>query len=251
MKNLLITTSVLLGLSGTLCSFASHAAPPTVSIDFPAAGQAVSGIVSVNGWAAGTPSVNTTKLYVDGIYYGDLGYGGSRDDVKNALPTVANAGLSGFSAAINTRLMTNGSHTLEIRASNTSNEVTTQSVTVTVSNAPGTENPTSVNLSLTGATARMLDASRLVIEKAKVNGKSSSVVLEFNTGTNNFVISSFANDTNRDGISDKTNCPNDRDCDGVPDTQDSLPDNGSETSDSSHSGLGDNAENDNNETNRH
>jgi hypothetical protein len=116
MKNQLKINIVLLGLIGVLSSGISFAAAPTVSIDFPSQNQVMSGIVSVNGWAAGSTQVDTVVLYVDGKYYGDVGYGGSRNDVKNAMPGVANAGLSGFAVALNTRLMKNGSHTLEIKA---------------------------------------------------------------------------------------------------------------------------------------
>lgn len=246
MKNLLRVNTVMLGLLGIFASSFSYATAPTVSIDFPAANRVVSGIVSVNGWAAGTPVVDTVVLYVDGTYYGDVGYGGSRDDVRNAMPATPNAALSGFSAAVNTRLMTNGAHTLEIRAFNTNNEVTSQSVTVTVSNAPGQQNPTSVTLDMTGAKARVLSAQKLVVEGAKVNGKSRSVVLDYDPGTNNFVVSSFTHDTNGDGIPDQTGCTNDRDCDGVQDDQDALPDNSHESSDTHHTGVGDNTENDHN-----
>ena len=245
MRNLLKTSSVLLGLSGVLCSFASDAAPPTVNIDFPAAGQTISGITSVNGWAAGAPSVDMVVLYVDGAYYGTMGYGGSREDVKNALPTVPNAGLSGFAAAVNTRLMKNGNHTLLVKAFNANNEVSTQSVIVAVSNAPGAENPTSVNLDMTGATARVLGSNKLVVEGATVNGKSVSTVLDFDPGTNHYVISSFVNDANGTGVSSKTGCLNDRDCDGVPDIKDSFPDNPAETWTAiSNNGMGYNAEHD-------
>lgn len=246
MKNLLKAGVVLLNLSGLFATSLSHAAAPMVSIDFPAANQVMSGIVSVNGWAAGNPQVDEVVLYVDGKYYGNVGYGGSRDDVKNAMPGTPNAALSGFSVAVNTRLMTNGSHTLEVKAFNVNNEVSTQSVTVSVSNAPGQENPTSVNMDLTGAKARVLSANKLVVEGAKVNGKSHSIVLDFVPGTNNFVTSSFAHDTNGDGVPDQTGCLNDKDCDGIPDAQDELPDNPNESSDGNHNGVGDNSENDDN-----
>lgn len=243
MKNLLKASVVLLGLSGVFASSFSHAAAPLVSIDFPAENQVVSGIVSINGWAAGNPLVDEVVLYVDGNYYGDVGYGGSRDDVKNALPTTPNAALSGFAVALNTRLMMNGTHTLEIRAFNENGEVSTQSVTVSVSNAPGQESPTSVSLDLTGARARVLTANKLVVEGARVGGVSHSLVLEFNVGTNNFVISSFAHDANRDGTPDQRNCADDKDCDGVDDSDDAFDDDASETGDSDQNGVGDNDDN--------
>lgn len=251
MNNLLKVNTIVLGLFGIFASSLSHAAVPVVSIDFPAANQVVSGIVSVNGWAAGTPAVDTVVLYVDGKYYGDLGYGGSRDDVKNAMPGTPNAALSGFAAAVNTRLMSNGTHTLEVKAFNANNEVSSQTVPMVVSNAPGQQNPTSVTLDMTGAKVRVLSTKKLVVEGAKVSGKSHSLVLDFDSGTNNFVISSFANDTIGDGVSHKQGCPNDRDCDGIPDDQDALPDNPNESSDTNHTGAGDNAENDHNDSGMH
>lgn len=251
MKNTLKVNAVMLGMLGIFSSSFSHAAAPTVSIDFPAANQVVSGIVSVSGWAAGTPVVDSVVLYVDGSYYGDMGYGGSRDDVKNAMPSTPNAALSGFAATVNTRLMKNGTHTLEIKAFNANNEVSTQSVTMSVSNAPGQENPTSVKLDMSGAKARVLGANKLVVEGAKVNGTSHSVVLDFDSGTNNFVVSSFTHDTNGDGTPDLTGCPSDQDCDGVQDSQDALPNNSNESSDTSHTGVGDNTENDHNGSGTH
>lgn len=256
MTNLLKVNAIMLGFLGVLASPFSHAAAPVVTIDFPVANQVVSGIVSMYGWATGSPAVDAVALYVDGKYYGDLGYGGSRDDVKHAMPGMPNAALSGFAAAVNTRLMANGAHTLEIRAFNTNNEVSTQSVTMLVSNAPGQQNPTSVTLDMTGAKARILSANKLVVEGARVNGKSHSMVLDFDPGTDNFVVSSFAHDTDGDGVPDQTDCSSDRDCDGVSDAQDALPDNPNESSDSRHTGVGDNEENDHNrsgvdiETNR-
>lgn len=243
MKNFLKANVVMLGMLGIFSSSFSHAAAPSVSIDFPAANQVVSGIVAVNGWAAGTPAIDEIALYVDGIYYGDVGYGGSRNDVRDAMPDTPNAALSGFAVAVNTRLMTNGTHTLEIRAFNANDEVSTQSVTVSVSNAPGQDNPTSVILDMTGAKARTLGATKLVVEGARLNGVSHSLVLEFNAGTNNFVISSFAHDTNRDGTPDQINCTNDNDCDGVDDADDAFDDNANETEDSDHNGMGDNDDN--------
>lgn len=247
MKNMLKVSAVMLGLLGLFASTFSHAVAPDVRIDFPVANQVVSGIVSVNGWAAGTPVVDEIVLYVDGKYYGDVGYGGSRNDVKNAMPETPNAALSGFAVALNTRLMTNGTHTLEIRAFNTNNEVSTQTVTVSVSNAPGQENPTSVTLDMTGAKARVLGANKLVVEGASLNGVSHSLVLEFNVGTNNFVISSFVHDTNGDGTPDQTNCASDKDCDGVDDSDDAFDDDANETEDSDHNGEGDNNDNSNTE----
>lgn len=251
MRNLLKVHAVMLGLSGIFASTFAHSAAPVVSIDFPAANQVVSGIMSVNGWAAGTPAVDTVVLYVDGKYYGDLGYGGSRDDVKNAMPGTPDAAFSGFAAAVNTRLMSNGTHTLMIKAFNANHETSTQSVSVSVSNAPGQQSPTSVTLDMTGAKARVLSANKLVVEGAKIGGKSHSMVLDFDRGTNNFVISSFANDTVGDGASHKQGCPNDRDCDGIADDQDALPDNPNESSDTDHTGVGDNQENDHKETGMH
>jgi len=248
MKKFLKVSVVMLGMLGIFSSSFSHAAAPEVNIDFPVANQVVSGIVAMNGWAAGTPAVDEITLYVEGKYYGDVGYGGSRNDVRDARPETPNAVLSGFAVAVNTRLMTNGTHTLEIRAFNVDNEVSTQSVTVSVSNAPGQENPTSVILDMTGAKARTLGADKLVVEGARLNGVLHSLVLEFNAGTNNFVISSFVHDTNRDGTPDQTNCTNDKDCDGVDDADDAFDDNANETEDSDHNGVGDN---DNNQSGNH
>jgi hypothetical protein len=238
---------VLLALAGSLASSVANAAPPTVTIDLPTANQVVSGIVPVEGWATGTPAVVRIEFYLDGTYVGDVGYGGSRDDVGRAMPSTPYANRSGFSSALNTRLATNGSHTLEVRAYNASNEMTRQTVTVTVSNAPGGEAPASVSLDMTGASARVLGPRTVAIEGARVNGASKSLVLQYDATSGQFVISSYAYAGNSTGVPNQTGCANDRDCDGFSDNDDGFPDNPSETSDNDHNGTGDNYDHGNDE----
>ena len=68
-----------------------QAAPPTVFIDAPTSGAAVSGIVVITGWAldnaaaVGT-AISSVQVKVDGILVGAAIYGLSRPDVCAVYP---------------------------------------------------------------------------------------------------------------------------------------------------------------------
>jgi len=209
---------------------AAHAAPPQMYIDFPSDGETVSGIITLVGWATGTPAVEELKLHVDGIDVAHVGYGGSRGDVAAAFPNVPGADRSGFGVALNTRAWSNGVHTLGIEVENIRHEKSYKEITVVFSNAPGDMMPTNVVIDLSNAKARIIDGGSLVLERALVDGVQRSLVLEMQPSTNHFVITSFGGRRYSD----------DRDGDGVPDDMDAFPDDSRETFDDNRNGIGDN-----------
>lgn len=200
-RSILLSMSVLVGVTHPLLTFA---APPQVVIDRPESGKVLSGIVTIYGWALGeTHPIAEVKAYVDGdTSGGTLGFGGARGDVGAAYPSVPNSARSGFALAFNTREVSNGPHTLHVRAENTNGESTTKSVPFIVSNAPGDDNPTTVQLNLTGATVKVVNPTSLLVEGVTINGQKLTTLLQFDTNSNQFVMSSFADDKNRDGFQD-------------------------------------------------
>jgi subtilisin family serine protease len=89
--------------------------PPTISFGAPAAGATVSGTATVSATAADNVGVTKVELYVDGVLFG----------TDTAAP---------YSFAWNTTQSVNGSHTLQVRASDAAGNATNATRTVTVSN---------------------------------------------------------------------------------------------------------------------
>lgn len=103
--------------------------PPAVSITTPAAGATVSGSVSVSGSASDNVSVAKVEVQVDG----------------GALQLAM--GTSNWTVSIATASYANGSHTIAAKATDTSGNVSTASLTVTVNNSSPDTTPPSVSIS--------------------------------------------------------------------------------------------------------
>ncbi len=239
MKNV---KKVILGMAALGLSQMTLAAAPIESFEFPVEGATVSGILSVGGWAVGDPEVVSTQLFIDSDFTNpfDLAHGASRGDVQGAFPTLPDSAHAGFAGSYNTRLLSNGTHTLSVVATNSLGETTTQSITVDVSNAPGGESRNSVSLDFTNAQLQVLSPTRIALSRVRVNGEYETVAMEIDPVSHAFVINSFTHDTNRDGVIDHQGCANDVDCDGVDDIHDAFDDDANESADHDNNGVGDN-----------
>lgn len=87
--------------------------PPIVSITSPAAGSTVSGRVSIMSQASDNVSVASVQIYVDG-------------------KSIATVTAAPYGANWNARKATKGSHTIRVRATDTSGNAAEQSISVTV-----------------------------------------------------------------------------------------------------------------------
>lgn len=89
-----------------------------VYIGEPADGGYMTGVSNLRGWAV-TPysdyPITTIDYYIDGVYQGNIPYGGKRNDVCSAY-NYPNCDLSGFSMAYNYNGLSSGYHTLIIIA---------------------------------------------------------------------------------------------------------------------------------------
>jgi hypothetical protein len=94
---------------------------PVGSVDSPAANTQVSGTISVAGWALDDVAVSRVDVYVDAGLAGTATYGGSRPDVANDWPHAPAA--IGYALSLDTTSYSNGPHTIEIRAIDTSGNV--------------------------------------------------------------------------------------------------------------------------------
>ncbi len=222
------TFPISLGILWSLALFSpTFAAPPQLTIDNPTDHQidhqVLSGVITVHGWALGsTAPIARVEASFDGGAPIELGYGGSRNDVAAAFPGTPEAASSGFAAALNTRLFTNGWHEFSITAIDQKGETASQTLMVLVSNAPGDENPSSVALDLSNATVRVVQDRAVLIENADINGQSITTPILFDISSNQFSMIAFVADADDDGVRD-----DDLDADGFADNdlnRDGFPD---------------------------
>ncbi len=120
------TTSA--SVSVTVNNSATDTTPPTVAITSPASGASVSGTVTVSGTASDNVAVSLVQVSVD------------NGSFSNA------SGTTSWSFSLNTVSLSNASHTLAAKATDSSGNTTTSSpVSITVSNSGGTGTTVTVN----------------------------------------------------------------------------------------------------------
>jgi beta-N-acetylglucosaminidase len=106
-------------------------------IDFPSSGASIKGDTSISGWFLDGSGVSKIEVLIDGNAIGQAQYGSGRSDVQSAYPDYQNTN-SGYQYTIDTRKITNGSHTLTVRETGNNGMTTTLSgQTVYVQNLPG------------------------------------------------------------------------------------------------------------------
>src|ERR1017187_8881166 len=117
--------------------------PPYVNIDSPAPSAAISGTVTVSGWAldntfAVGSAINhgSVQVKVDGVLVGTATYGIGRQDVCNVYPGRLGCPNVGFTYSLDTSVFSAGTHTITVSATDTDDptrDTGSASVTVTVS----------------------------------------------------------------------------------------------------------------------
>lgn len=113
----------------------ASSSPVKISIDGPNAQSAASsGIVTIGGWAIDSnAAIDTVAISVDGVAYGNAAYGGNRADVCSR---IAGAGCPnvGWNAALDTTLLSDGSHTLQVTATSSAGQHSTATMPFHVAN---------------------------------------------------------------------------------------------------------------------
>lgn len=106
---------------------------PFVNIDQPSAGSTLSGSTAISGWAFDDGRVAKVEILIDGAADGVADYGSPRPDVQVVYPS--SPVNVGFNYSLDTTKYTNGPHTLNVRATDSSGNVAlTPNVPVVVSN---------------------------------------------------------------------------------------------------------------------
>ena len=128
-------------------------------IDAPNNTTAVSGVTLASGWAinkGSTDPVTSVSVRVDGTSFGNATYGEARADVCAVTGSVAGCPNVGWSLPLNTALLGNGSHTIEITMTTAAGRRASTNTTFNVNNSttgPGRvsiESPTSASSPFAG-----------------------------------------------------------------------------------------------------
>ncbi len=111
--------------------------PMHIDIDSPGAAHTgeFSGTAMFGGWIVDDDeAIAQVQLSVDGVSYGNAGYGGNRPDVCGVFPNRAGCPNVGWGATIDTTSLSNGTHTLEVTGVTESGQSTTATTNFSVSN---------------------------------------------------------------------------------------------------------------------
>lgn len=114
----------------------TNANPMRVGTDTPnAQNNGLSGGVIVGGWAIDDlTSVSQVRVAVDGSPVGNAVYGGSRPDVCAAFPNRAGCPNVGWSLWLDTTVLGDGDHTMQVTATSSAGQSSTASMAFTVMN---------------------------------------------------------------------------------------------------------------------
>jgi hypothetical protein len=126
-----VTYTQLFSVSNEL----SAANPLIGNIDTPNPTVTVTGAFPASGWAISKADpITSVALRVDGSSFGNAQYGGVRTDVCALNPTAASCPDVGWSTSLNSALLGNGTHVLEITMSTASGHRASTNTTFNVSN---------------------------------------------------------------------------------------------------------------------
>lgn len=111
----------------------STARPPFIlKFEEPILGGVSNGIANVRGWLVSDTPIVKVDLYIDGVFFGEIPYGGVRALVAEAHPSYPNANKSGFSMAYGFSNLSRGEHTMQVRAYDASGLISEQTNTFSV-----------------------------------------------------------------------------------------------------------------------
>ena len=151
-------------------------------LEGPEDGQTVAGVAIIRGWAfSDTAGVTISKveLVIDGTVVSAIACCSSRTDVTASFPQapVENTTNSGFGLTVNYGLLPPGSHSVQVKITDSSGSEKVLSSTVTVVRAGSSQFLDQVDLS--GATAKR-EGQDVVLTGVRVRDKASQQVTQLN-----------------------------------------------------------------------
>jgi len=101
----------------------SASAEPILTFEEPVSGEVSNGIANVRGWVVSEMPVANVDLYIDGVLFGEIPYGGARPLVGDMHSNFPNSDKSGFSMAYGFSNLSPGPHTMQVKAFDDSNQL--------------------------------------------------------------------------------------------------------------------------------
>ncbi|MCP5420468.1 MAG: hypothetical protein H6970_01150 [Gammaproteobacteria bacterium] len=188
---------LIIGLTLVLTG-AAFAASEDISfvVEEPKNDDTYSGVANIRGWAVSPLGMSHVELYVDGVFNTNIPLGGRRADVESEFPNIPDAGESGFSMAFNYSELTQGAHTLSIRAveSTGASRETTVNFEVARLDNPYVQDESSVNLD--GAICT-ISGDRVLLDNVSVEGKTYDLDLGWRAESQDFAVEAIAESAER------------------------------------------------------
>ena len=137
-----------------------------IGIDIPGNSTSTSftGIAAFGGWAfSGVTTISNVSLSIDGVPLENANYGGSRPDVCAAFGLHLSSDCPvGWNAPVNTYLLADGTHTLDVTATSSTGQSFTNSTTFTVANFTNT-NPLIIDIDVPNSNSGALSGTAAAI----------------------------------------------------------------------------------------
>jgi hypothetical protein len=152
------------GAKGTAChKCVADTTPPTISISSPAAGTIVSGTFTLSGVASDAGGVARIDVQVDSEAF------------------TSASGTTSWNASVGTQALSNGTHKITARAMDTSGNVASTAITVSVNNVAPDSSPPSVTIT-SPASSSTTSGSIVVAGSASDNVSVKTVQIQIDSG---------------------------------------------------------------------
>lgn len=193
-----ILTNAILAVCLTFFTHTALAQAPAdtiLVIEQPTINSTYTGVANLRGWAVSINGIDHIELFVDGTLKSNIPSGSLRTDVGSAYPTYPGSDQSGFSMAFNYSDLTPGQHTMLIRAVDTRGNAKAETISFfTVHfDVPGNFLTDPNKVSLKSAIVGVGPNGRSIsIKNLQVDGKPYTVLLDWNTGSQDFTITQLS-----------------------------------------------------------
>ena len=161
--------------------------PIVMAIEEPFNDSVQSGISTFRGWVVSVNELSSLRLYLNGVYKGDLDHGGPRNDVCNSYGDYPGCAESGFAFAFAYGNLPEGNSTYRLVARDVRGNTLEKSVTFRVTRFDDAYVADPGKVTLANATVG-IDKGReeIVIDNLKHNGKNYKIYLKWKTQSQGF-----------------------------------------------------------------
>jgi hypothetical protein len=161
-----------------------------INIETPVKRTTMSNISGIRGWTTHpTEKVDVVEMYIDGEFIFQVPVGGQRTDVYNAYPYYVDSRYSGYGQTVNFKTLSNGFHTVEVKAYTVEGNYNSAFSEFCVSEFTGEFIGDREEIRLTAVERIHIWNDRLILEGIEVEDRQWNVELSWNTATQGFEIS--------------------------------------------------------------